>query len=208
MTLARALYSSAKTLLLDDVLAALDVHTGRWIVEQVFKGPLVKDRTILLITHNVLFMSSVAEHVVALGRGGRVTSQGSLDEALSRDASLRAEVQRGQTQAEQEGSIVETIDPATDTDDVKKVTGESSEEEDTRKKNAGKLTVAEEKALGNVELEAIMIFIKAMGGWVVWGSILTFRFLRVFSYILQTWYVGEWAMQYTLRPKEEVYAPK
>lgn len=49
MTLARAVYSSAEILLLDDVLAALDVHTSRWIVEKCFQGDLLKDRTVILV---------------------------------------------------------------------------------------------------------------------------------------------------------------
>jgi ABC-type Mn2+/Zn2+ transport system ATPase subunit len=42
ITLARAIYSSAQLLLLDDVLAALDVHTAKWIVDECFKGDLIK----------------------------------------------------------------------------------------------------------------------------------------------------------------------
>ena len=49
VTLARAIYSHADVILLDDVLAALDVHTARWVVENCFKGDLVKGRTILLV---------------------------------------------------------------------------------------------------------------------------------------------------------------
>ncbi len=66
LTLARAVYSSADILLLDDVrysvlhtktvaniilqvLAALDVHTGRWIVDQCFKGDLLRGRTVILV---------------------------------------------------------------------------------------------------------------------------------------------------------------
>jgi ABC-type Mn2+/Zn2+ transport system ATPase subunit len=35
VTLARAIYADAEIILLDDVLAALDVHTAKWIVECV-----------------------------------------------------------------------------------------------------------------------------------------------------------------------------
>lgn len=49
ITLARAVYSEAKILLLDDVLAALDVHTAKWVVDQCFKGDLIKGRTVLLV---------------------------------------------------------------------------------------------------------------------------------------------------------------
>ena len=49
ITLARAIYSTAEVLLLDDVLAALDVHTAKWIVVKCFKGELVRGRTVLLV---------------------------------------------------------------------------------------------------------------------------------------------------------------
>jgi ABC-type multidrug transport system fused ATPase/permease subunit len=49
ITLARAIYSSAQTILLDDVLAALDVHTAIHIVEKCFKGDLIKGRTVILV---------------------------------------------------------------------------------------------------------------------------------------------------------------
>lgn len=49
VTLARAIYSTADTLLLDDVLSALDVHTARWIVDKCFKGDLVRGRTVVLV---------------------------------------------------------------------------------------------------------------------------------------------------------------
>ena len=52
VTLARAIYSSADILLLDDVLAALDVHTAKWIVDKCFKGDLVRGRTVVLVVRH------------------------------------------------------------------------------------------------------------------------------------------------------------
>jgi ABC-type multidrug transport system fused ATPase/permease subunit len=49
VSLARAIYSKAEIILLDDVLAALDVHTSTWIVKYCFGGDLVKERTVLLV---------------------------------------------------------------------------------------------------------------------------------------------------------------
>jgi hypothetical protein len=31
------------------VLAALDVHTAKWVVEKCFKGDLIRGRTVLLV---------------------------------------------------------------------------------------------------------------------------------------------------------------
>lgn len=53
VSLARALYSSAQTLLLDDVLSALDVHTSRWIVDNCLQGDLIQGRTVLLVVRRI-----------------------------------------------------------------------------------------------------------------------------------------------------------
>src|SRR6266702_8141219 len=36
-------------LIVTKVLAALDVHTARWIIEKSFKGDLIRERTVLLV---------------------------------------------------------------------------------------------------------------------------------------------------------------
>lgn len=50
IALARALYSSANTVILDDVLSALDSATATFIVDNCILGPLMKDRTLILVT--------------------------------------------------------------------------------------------------------------------------------------------------------------
>lgn len=52
VTLARAIYSSADILFLDDIFAALDVHTARFIIESCFSGELIRGRTVLLVVRN------------------------------------------------------------------------------------------------------------------------------------------------------------
>jgi ABC-type multidrug transport system fused ATPase/permease subunit len=58
ITLARAIYSNAQTLLLDDVLAALDVHTAKWIVDKCFQGDLVKGRTLIIVVCRHHFLAN------------------------------------------------------------------------------------------------------------------------------------------------------
>jgi len=63
VTLARAVYSQAQVLILDDVLAALDVHTAKWIVEKCLQGDLVRGRTVLLVVGAcTLFRDSSAQY--------------------------------------------------------------------------------------------------------------------------------------------------
>ncbi|KAJ8606602.1 hypothetical protein MRB53_040831 [Persea americana] len=54
VSLARALYSKAKHLLLDDCLSAVDSHTAKWIFDHALTGNLVEDRTRILVTHNLV----------------------------------------------------------------------------------------------------------------------------------------------------------
>ncbi|KAF5098737.1 hypothetical protein D0Z00_001896 [Geotrichum galactomycetum] len=79
VSLARAIYSNSKHLLLDDCLSAVDSHTGIWIYKNCITGPLCFGRTIILVSHNVALTITQASFVVALNNG-RVAGQGSVSE--------------------------------------------------------------------------------------------------------------------------------
>ncbi|KAI9453050.1 P-loop containing nucleoside triphosphate hydrolase protein [Lactarius psammicola] len=134
VTLARAVYSSAQILILDDVLAALGVHTARWIVEKCFQGDLIRGRTILLVTHNIAMASPLADYVVSLDKDGRIASRGSVSDALEKDKTLAKELAEGARAIK---------------DDEKKIDAEEPDE--TAKAADGKLILAEEIAEGHAE---------------------------------------------------------
>ncbi|EIW76959.1 multidrug resistance-associated ABC transporter [Coniophora puteana RWD-64-598 SS2] len=75
VSLARAVYSRASVLLLDDVLSAVDAHTAHHLYHECIKGELMKGRTVVLVSHHVQLCSSGAAYVVALDNG-RVTFAG------------------------------------------------------------------------------------------------------------------------------------
>ncbi|KIJ34155.1 hypothetical protein M422DRAFT_35218 [Sphaerobolus stellatus SS14] len=89
---ARAIYSRAEIIILDDVLSALDVHTSKWILEKCFLGDLVKGRTLIMVTHNVSLAGPHADFVVSMGSDGRVLAQGSFSDVLSHNDKLRRAV--------------------------------------------------------------------------------------------------------------------
>ncbi|WFD05253.1 hypothetical protein MVES1_000581 [Malassezia vespertilionis] len=74
IALARAFYSNAKYLLVDDALSAVDAQTARHLAEKCFAGPLAKNRTIVLITHAMSLMLPFASYVVVMEKG-RVACQ-------------------------------------------------------------------------------------------------------------------------------------
>ena len=69
VTLARALYSRAGILVLDDIFGAVDVHVGRWIFENALTGELGQGRTRILATHHPALCISRANFAVVLGHG-------------------------------------------------------------------------------------------------------------------------------------------
>lgn len=69
VSLARAVYSRAGVIYLDDVLSAVDAHTAHFIMENCLQGPLMADRTILLVSHHTALVSPGAAYIVALENG-------------------------------------------------------------------------------------------------------------------------------------------
>ncbi|TCD61578.1 hypothetical protein EIP91_008233 [Steccherinum ochraceum] len=184
------------------VLAALDVHTAKSIVEKCFRGELLRGRTVVLITHNVALMSPVADFVVSLGTDGRVLSQGTLDSALARDRKLESEVNKEREASEKEEQTVKPI---------------VAEGVDAPKKPNGLLVVVEEIAVGHVgwsacALPSITTMFKAYPALTVRlyfsslpGSTNPAVFWPAFAIIvvaskvlsqLDVWVLGLWAAQY------------
>ncbi|VDC03809.1 unnamed protein product [Peniophora sp. CBMAI 1063] len=187
VTLARAIYSSAEIVLLDDILAALDVHTARWIVDKCLMGDLVRGRTVILVTHNIALVGPIADFVVALGNNGSIAARGSYKEVLSKDKELAHEaVQEEEKLARVEEEVEEFVDA-----------------DEQEMASDGKLIVKEEVAEGHVSLHALTLFWGALGGRhpiLFWATFLG----GVFSYhalsSLQSFWLGRWAEAYT-RPE-------
>ena len=69
VALARAVYSRANILLLDDPLSALDHQTAEAIVRNCFGGPLLKGRTVVLVTHRIDLCHGVAQQMLEISEG-------------------------------------------------------------------------------------------------------------------------------------------
>jgi len=69
ISLARALYSRAHTIVIDDIFSALDANTARHVCENALVGELSRGRTRILATHHVSLALPYAEYVVHLDNG-------------------------------------------------------------------------------------------------------------------------------------------
>ncbi|KAF7348320.1 Multidrug resistance-associated ABC transporter protein [Mycena sanguinolenta] len=203
LTLARAVYSNAGILLLDDVLAALEkvsvsslqsscssprsVHTAQWIVEKCFGGDLIQNRTVILVTHNVALTRPIADFVVSFGADGRIQSQGTISEITKRGP-LAAQIHKDQQVLDKTQQQVDAEAPVAEP-------------------VHGKLILAEEIQLGHVSSSSLKMYFSAMGGkhplffFVFFFGGLFFQQIFV---TLRTWQLGYWAKQYDDRPAEEV----
>jgi len=72
VSLARAVYSRASTILLDDVISAVDAQTSKHIVENCFASPLMQGRTIIIASHAVESLAPLAHHSIFLEDGKTV----------------------------------------------------------------------------------------------------------------------------------------
>lgn len=79
VNLARACYSDASILLLDDVLSAVDSRVGRHIIDHLFKG-LLRNRTVVLATHQLSVLEAADK--VAFMNGNGTIDFGTIDELL------------------------------------------------------------------------------------------------------------------------------
>ncbi|KAL7413558.1 P-loop containing nucleoside triphosphate hydrolase protein [Mrakia frigida] len=189
ITLARAVYSPASILLLDDILSALDVQTSRFIIDNCLQGDILKGRTVILITHHIAMAGPAADFLVTL-QDGRVKAQGSVNEVLKTDPALFVEEKVDEGKAEIAAEI-DALEGPVDAVVEKPVAKD------------GKLVLAEEKAEGRVSRQAINLLISSLGGWIFWLVVLTSIVLDQFLVLAQTWWLGEWADQYDPRHPED-----
>jgi ABC-type multidrug transport system fused ATPase/permease subunit len=82
VSLARAIYSRAAIVLLDDVLSAVDSHTAHHIYSTCLTGPLMLNRTTILVSHHLQLCVPGAGFIVTLDNG-QVVFQGDSSEFAS-----------------------------------------------------------------------------------------------------------------------------
>ncbi|KAI9832491.1 MAG: hypothetical protein M1838_005641, partial [Thelocarpon superellum] len=206
ISLARALYSNARHLLLDDCLSAVDSHTAKWIFDHSIMGPLMYGRTCILVTHNTALCLPHATHVVVMDNG-KISSQGSPDRVIatgllgdefhqSRPGSSSGSRTTSRVQSTLNGNATDTDDSAeangdTDGDSPAKIGGKDGVE-DAMAANAR----TEEKAIGGVKWNIIWLYLTTMGPWYFWvAATATFVAQQLGSVATNVW-IREWANAY------------
>lgn len=205
VSLARALYSNSRHVLLDDCLSAVDSHTALWIYENCVSGPLMANRTCILVSHNVALTVSKAEWVVIM-ENGKVKSQGVAEELLDQgllgdDELVKSSVinSRNQSSANLQSLESKNADMKTKAavveSKLKDLAAEEDQQESEEIKRDGKLIEEEQKSEGVVGFDVYSGYIKEFGGWPTWVLILLMYAITQLTYISQSWWLKKWSQE-------------
>ncbi|KAF3479696.1 ATP-dependent bile acid permease [Arthroderma uncinatum] len=205
ISLARAMYSSARHLLLDDCLSAVDSHTAKHIFNNAVLGPLMMNRTCILVTHNVSLVLPQAEYAVIL-KNGRVTAQGSpkdlIDAGAIEDDILQSGANsRGVSQlASRVPSNLEEVVDAQAKNAATTATNGGVKPLKKKKATAASPPSNEEvKVTGSVAMSTIYMYLRAMGPWYFWVLAMFFFFVHQLASLAPNVWIREWANAYEIR---------
>lgn len=196
ISLARAVYSSARHLLLDDCLSAVDSHTAKHIFRQALTGPLMLNRSCVLVTHNVALTVPQADHVVVL-ENGKVAAQGRPDDVAATGA-LGEEFfnSRPGSRTSSRGISRAPSNPDTDTEvntdalngTANGTTAQQPKEDTSRMK--------EGKAVGSIKWSTVVMYLRSMGSWYYWVvAVAVFCAQQLGSVSTNIW-IRQWANSY------------
>ncbi|TCD67258.1 hypothetical protein EIP91_000335 [Steccherinum ochraceum] len=179
VSLARAVYSRASILFLDDVLSAVDAHTAHHLYFECLKGDLMRGRTIILVSHHVQLCVPGASYIVALDNG-RVQFQGDR-EAFNKSGVLSTLSQSGATDPADgiQVTLVHSVEEVANKASGKAIKSESSEASSTPpatvapdakpvKKVPRKYVEEEKRAVGRIDTDVWTTYVTAYGGAFYW----------------------------------------
>ncbi|XP_050366191.1 ABC transporter C family member 14-like [Argentina anserina] len=199
--LARAVYQDCDIYLLDDVFSAVDAHTGSEIFKECVRGAL-KNKTILLVTHQVDFLHNV--DLIVVMREGMIVQAGKYNDLLSLD--FKALVVAHESSME----LVEmsTAMPGESTSPKPQISRQSSSkhgdangglDEPKSKEGTSKLIKEEEKESGKVSLQNYKTYCTEAYGW--WGVVLVLSFSLLWQGSLMA---GDYWLAYETSEKRAV----
>ena len=164
MSLARAIYSRATVLLLDDIISAVDAETSQHIIQHCFKSPLMAGRTVIIASHAVETLAQLANQAIFL-ENGRAVWQGSGHELLETEymAHLKSD-----PMVMNEKVGMTTPANKTPQQSEQMSTAETFEVKEATSKTPKQLVIEEERSKGVVEFSLWWDLLALGGGHTFW----------------------------------------
>ncbi|KAJ3220706.1 hypothetical protein HDU81_011223, partial [Chytriomyces hyalinus] len=181
ISIARALYSDASIVILDDPLSAVDAPTARHLMNQAVCGPLLADRTIILVTHAISLVLPVADHVIFLKRGQVVACGTALE--VAQNAAVREVTE---TMLSVESPIPQNIVPHASRAKIDAV---------LKRGSADVLVQSERMASGTVSHQVYWAYLKAAGGAAFGLLFLASFWVNIFVQFGNDFWLKRWSEQ-------------
>ncbi|CAE6434018.1 unnamed protein product [Rhizoctonia solani] len=180
VALARAVYARTQFVILDDILSAVDSHTAEHIVQRCLRGPLLKNRTVVLVTHHVDLVLPAAGWLVQLNEG-QIEVQGTLQQLRESGTLLRAK------KLDSQAFVAEVADEKDEATEAR-----------TEKKPAKKLVEEEARSTGSVTFEVYKTYLSAASYW-LFGLLILLLALDQAVQLLQKFWLKHWGESYEAR---------
>ncbi|KAJ7591990.1 P-loop containing nucleoside triphosphate hydrolase protein [Mycena floridula] len=181
VALARAVYARTQFVLVDDPLSAVDSHTSRFLYEKLLCGPLLANRTVVLVTHHIDLVMPSAHYLVRM-LDGRIDAQGTVAELRERGI-LDQIVHDAAAEVEQE----------MDTSTVATIAETLS---DLKRKPPRKLVEDERREEGGVKWSIYKTYVKAFS-YRIWGFLIFLVFLTQLVVVGERLWIMIWGGAYT-----------
>ncbi|ETN38505.1 uncharacterized protein HMPREF1541_06540 [Cyphellophora europaea CBS 101466] len=222
VSFARALYSRAGVLVLDDIFSAVDANVGRHLYEKALTGELCEGRTRILVTHHVALCLPKTKYSVLLA-DGTVDTAGMTDE-LRKSGQLSNILAQDVEETQKEEEDVAKQELAVDdggglqkimTNQSKKSRRESALsarspdltrrrshatiENGIVKKQADppkKFTEDETRETGTVKWKVYAEYIRACGGFSYWTLIMLAFAIWILVYLARSYWISVWTRSY------------
>ena len=200
MSLARAVYSRASVLLLDDVLSAVDAHTADHLFNKCLRGELMEGRTVILVSHHVQLCAPGAGYILALDNG-RVQFQGDrgafyasgVINGLVQSGTAASQVEEDETKISDVEGLVEAAAIAPSETSSAAVSSTIVTDSKPDKKAPRKLVEEEKRAVGRVSKGVWLTYIRAAGGLGYWIILFTSLVLATIGPIAEKGWIARWA---------------
>ncbi|KAI1298559.1 P-loop containing nucleoside triphosphate hydrolase protein [Xylaria venustula] len=213
ITLARAIYSRAGILVLDDIFSAVDAHVGRHIFEKCLNGELGVGRTRILVTHHVALCESKTKYLIELG-DGHVAHAGLVSE-LEETGTLEQIRSHEQGEAElryEEHTLDEGEMTVVNSEQISQTDGDATEEPLTKipskTHQPRKFVEEEKKEEGAIKARVYSTYLKYSGSWPFWiGAVTLFLVVQVLT-IGRSWWLRIWTGIYEDEQSSQLADPQ
>ncbi|KAF7377450.1 Multidrug resistance-associated ABC transporter [Mycena sanguinolenta] len=184
VSLARAVYSRASILILDDILSAVDVHTARHIYHACLKGEMMRGRTVILVSHHIQLCAAGAAYVVALDQGTAKFQGRAADFS-------RSDIFRRLLQTEAESSVDTHTTPPSSFAPTS-IASKPEKSEKSRGK-APKFVADEVSSVGRISWPVWTTYLGAVGDWHYWLWFTIILVVSCLSPVFESGYLRIWA---------------